>query len=65
MAPQRMEMMEECEDMDQCMPMESMAMRSSAATKSKKSKTKSTSNIGGQKRLNDELSSNLFKMSKM
>lgn len=62
---------EDCdEEMEDCMPMQSMAaksrMRSSAAPQQqKKSKAKATSNIGGQKRLNDELSTNLFKMSKM
>ena len=39
----------------------SLSMNKSAAPKRK---SKATSNIGGKKRLNDEMSSKLYKMSK-
>ena len=41
------------------MPEQSMGMKSAP-----KKKSKATSSIGGQKRLNDEVSSKLYKMSK-
>ena len=41
------------------MPEQSMSMKSAP-----KKKSKATSSIGGQKRLNDEVSSKLYKMSK-
>ena len=62
--------------MEEAMPMRSMAaapqmmsaqttsMASSMTAPQKKSKSKATSNIGGKKRLNDEVSAQLFKMSK-
>lgn len=43
-------------------PPQSFGMMQSAPKM--KAKSKATSNIGGQKRLNDEVSSKLYKMSK-
>ena len=49
--------------MEESMPMQ-VSANSMAAAPQKKAKAKTTSNIGGKKRLNDEVSATLFKMSK-